>query len=211
MLEHDFYADPTVFDQLKSEAAGWLCTRLEKLCPYAWTIGFSLLGLVFLSIATGVFAVLLLQRFGGEPASVLNQSLAQAVTMMIALLAAQVVFKQALAAWPRQVEMPVRLRFLMRFFGFSVPSWRRQRAAHQEVRRIRPDRRRTPASEQQAIQDFFAGVRAAGVNVTIARTLFAAGIRSVDRLCTISDRQLQAIRGVGPATVRKLRKHFPAR
>ncbi|MFQ5643788.1 MAG: helix-hairpin-helix domain-containing protein [Thiogranum sp.] len=210
MLKHDFYAHPTVFDQLQNEAGGWFCARFGKLCPYAWTIGFGVLGLVFLSIAMVVFAVLLQQRFAGDTVTVLNQSLAQAVTMMIALLAAQVVFKQALDAWPRQIEMPLRLRFLAVFLGFRVPR-KAVSAARRTARKAGPERRKTPVSEQQAIQEFFSGVRAAGVNVTIARTLFTAGVRSVDHLCAISDSRLYKIHGVGPATVRKLRKHFPAR
>ncbi len=208
MPKHDFYADPTVFDQLRSDAGSWLCARFEKLCPYAWTLGFGVLGLVFLSIAMVVFAVLLQQRFGGDTPAMMNQSLAQAVTMMIALLAAQVVFKQTLDAWPRQIDMPARLRFLAAHLGFRVPP-KPLPAVRRKVRKTVPDRRKTPVSEQQAIQEFFAGVRAAGVNVTIARTLFAAGVRSVDQLRAIGDHQLRRIRGVGPATVGKLRKQFP--
>jgi hypothetical protein len=207
MLKHDFYADPTVFDQLKNDAGNWFCTRFEKLCPYSWTIGFCMLGLVFLSIATFVFVSLLQQRLGGDANSVLNQSLAQAVTMMIALLAAQAIFKQALDAWPKQIEMPARLRFVTAYLGFRAPAppgpvapAKAHRSAH-----TRPD---APVSEQQATQEFFAGVRAAGVNVTIARTLFAAGVRSVDQLRAAGDHQLHNIRGIGPATVRKLRAYF---
>lgn len=209
MLKHDFYADPTVFDQLKNDAGNWICTRLEKLCPYSWTIGFGMLGLVFLSIATLVFISMLQQRLGVAAPSVLNQSLAQAVTMMIALLAAQVVFKQALAAWPRQIEMPARLRFVALFLGFRAPAPLRPTApetAHGPAH-SRPD---APVSDRQATQEFFAGVRAAGVNVTIARTLFAAGVRSADHLRTVDNRQLHTIRGVGPATVHKLRAYFNA-
>jgi len=207
MLKHDFYADPTVFDQLKNDVGNWFCARVGKLRPYGWTISFCLLGLVFLSIATGVFIFLLQQRLGGDTPAVLNQSLAQAVAMMIALLAAQVVFKQALSAWPTHIEMPVRLRFAAACLGFRTPE-PPVRAVPEKTResaRTRPD---APLSEQQAIQEFFAGVRAAGVSVTIAKSLFAAGMRSADRLHAARDGQLHRIRGVGPATVRKLRAHF---
>jgi len=207
MLKHDFYADPTVFDQLKNDAVNWFCARFGKLCPYSWTISFCMLGLVFLSVATAVFVSLLQQSLGGEAPSVLNQSLAQAVTMMIALLAAQVVFKQALDAWPRQFEMPNRLRFAAACLGFKIPE-PSVRAVPEKVRvsaRTRPD---ASDSDQQAIQEFFAGVRAAGVSVTIAKSLFAAGMRSADRLHAARDAQLHRIHGVGPVTVRKLRTHF---
>ncbi|GMQ87813.1 MAG: hypothetical protein BMS9Abin08_1021 [Gammaproteobacteria bacterium] len=209
MLKHDFYADPTVFDQLKNDAGNWFRARFEKLRPYSWTIGFGLLGLVFLSIAAVVFVVLLQQRLGGDAASVLNQSLAQAVTMMIALLAAQVVLKQALAAWPRQMEMPARLRFVAVYLGFRTPAPPGV-AVSEKVRASTHPRPDEPVSEQQATQEFFAGVRAAGVNVTVARSLFAAGMRSADHLRAIGNRRLYRIHGVGPATVRKLRAHFSA-
>jgi len=209
MLKHDFYADPTVFDQLKSDAGNWCCARLEKLRPYSWTLGFGLLGLVFLTIATVVFVVLLQQRLGGDTGSVLNQSLAQAATMLIALLAAQAVFKQALDAWPRQIEMPARLRFVAVYLGFRTPT-RPESTASRKARRPAHTRPDALVSEQQMIQEFFAGVRAAGVNVAIAKTLFAAGIRSADHLCAARDRHLHNIHGVGPATVRKLRAYFNA-
>jgi len=209
MLKHDFYADPTVFDQLRNDAGNWFCARIGKLRPYAWTLSFCLLGLVFLSIATGVFIFLLQQRLGGDAPTVLNQSLAQAVTMMIALLAAQVVFKQALSAWPRHIEMPIRLRYAAAWLGFKTPE-PPIRAVPEKARVAARTRPNTRDSEQQAILDFFAGVRAAGVNVTIAKSLFAAGMRSADRLHAARDGQLHRIRGVGPATVRKLRAHFSA-
>jgi len=209
MREHDFYADPTVFDQLKNDAGNWFCRRFEKLCPFLWAIGFCILGLVFALIATLVFVSLLQLRLGAGTASGLNQSLAQAVTVMIALLAAQVVFKQALDAWPRQIEMPARLRFAALFLGFMVPGPAAPAKAPESTHTGPQDA--APVSERQLRQEFFAGVRAAGVNVTIARTLFAAGVRSADQLRAAGDRELQKIHGVGPATVHKLRAYFTAR
>jgi len=207
MLKHDFYADPTVFDQLRNDIGNWFCARFVKLSPYAWTTSFCLLGLVFLSIATGVFIFILQQHLGGDTSSVLNQSLAQAVTMMIALLAAQVVFKQALRAWPRHIEMPIRLRFAAACLGFSTPE-PPARAVPEKTRVSARTCPAAPVSEQQAVQEFFAGVREAGVSVAIAKSLFAAGLRSADHLHAARDGQLHRIRGVGPATVRKLRAHF---
>ena len=207
MLKHDFYADPTVFDQLKNDAGNWFCARLEKLSPYSWAGSFCILGLVFLSIAVAVFGALLQQRLGGNTPAALNQSLAQGVTMVIALLAAQVVFKQALEAWPGQVEMPARLRSIAAWLGYSTPAPQRPAVA-EKVRGSKRARLDVPHPDQQAIQEFFAGVRAAGVNVTIAKSLFAAGMRSADHLRAIGDHRLHRIHGVGPATVRKLRTHF---
>ena len=70
------------------------------------------------------------------------------------------------------------------------------------------EKRSQPGPDGEALQRFFAGVRAAGVNVAIAKALFTAGIRSPQQLMAASDRRLVAIRGVGPATVRKLRAQF---
>jgi len=209
MLKHDFYADPTVFDQLKNDAGNWLCVRLEKLRPYSWSGSFCILGLVFLSVAAAVLVALLQQRLGANTPSTLNQSLAQAVTIVIALLAAQVVLSQALDAWPRQVEMPARLCSIAAWLGYStpVPLQPAEPVKTHRSTRARPD---APLPEQQAIQEFFAGVRAAGVNVAVAKSLFAAGMRSADHLRAIGDRRLHRIHGVGPATVRKLRAHFSA-
>ena len=64
------------------------------------------------------------------------------------------------------------------------------------------------AATAQEIRMFFVGARAAGVNVAIAKALFAAGIRSVKHLRASADEQLLQIHGVGPATVRRLRSHF---
>ncbi len=63
-------------------------------------------------------------------------------------------------------------------------------------------------ADRQAVQEFFTGVRAAGVNVAIAKALFTAGVRTIQHLDCIADSELYDIHGVGPATVRKLRSHF---
>lgn len=199
MPKHDFYADPTLFDQWQEDAGNWFSRRLEKLCPYAWSMGFAALGLVFLSTAAGILITMLQQSLAGDVTPhAWSRLLAQVVTLAIALVATQSLFRQAVEAWPEQIAMPARLHAPVRWLGFAVPVAvvAQQRT---EVLSV-PDR--------QATQEFLAGVRAAGVNVTIARALYAAGIRSVRHLRVARDEQLRRIHGVGPATVRRLRVHF---
>lgn len=66
----------------------------------------------------------------------------------------------------------------------------------------------SPVDDGRGIQDFLSRVRAAGVNVSIARALFTAGIRSEKHLRSVDDAKLLGIHGVGPVTVGKLRACF---
>jgi len=208
MPKHEFYADPTLFDQWQEEAGNWFSCRLEKLYPYAWSLGFAALGLVFLSTAAGILVTLLQQNLFGAGSTATSRLLAQVVTLAIALVAAQYLFRQALDAWPEQAAMPVQLHVLVRWLGFDVPApvgtEKSVQAGARKEQRVRP----LSVAERQAAQEFLAGVRAAGVNVTIARALYAAGIRSARHLQLARDGQLRRIHGVGPATVRRLRVHF---
>lgn len=196
MTKHEFYADPTLFDHWQSSAGNWLCAQGGKLCPYGWVIAFATFGGLLVSISLAILGVSLHDTLGRQ-APAWNQSLAQGVIAVVALAAAQVLFQRALEAWPRNTRIPRQVLRAAQWVG-----WRPVRA----VVRNAPNARRS--GEREAIQAFFAGVREAGVNVTIARALFAAGIRSPRQLQQASDAQLAAIRGVGPATVCKLRQHF---
>ncbi len=211
MQEHEFYADPTVFDYWQSRAGSWFCGHLRKLRPYGWTLAFTAMAALFALTAFSVFGWTLAGRMGGEAQMAWNQSLAQVITIMMALIACQALLQQALQSWPAGVTMPRRLRRLVRQCGWVVPA-----TALPPVRQPRPapgarkpERRKvTTASERAAVQEFFSGVRAAGVNVSIARSLFNAGVRTPLQLCRASDERLLTIRGVGPVTVRKLRAYF---
>ena len=55
---------------------------------------------------------------------------------------------------------------------------------------------------------YLAGLRCAGVNVSIARALVSAGYLSAAAVERVSDAQILAIRGVGPATLKKIRACF---
>lgn len=201
MSKHEFYADPTLFDHWQSSAGNWLCAHGGRLCPYAWTLVFALLGAVLMSVSITVLGVSLHDTVTRLD-SVWNQRLAQGITAVVALAAAQTLFRRALDAWPRDTRIPRPVRRAARYVG-----WRPARHGVATSPALgEPSIHRS--AEREAIQAFFSGVRDAGVNVTIARALFSAGIRSPQQLQHASNSQLAAIRGVGPATVRKLRIRF---
>jgi Helix-hairpin-helix domain len=195
MSEHEFYADPTLFDHWQSSAGNWLCALGGKLCPYAWVIAFAALGGVLVVISLAVLGISMHDTV--DPAGTTwNRSLAQGITSVVALAAAQTLFRRALDAWPRDAGIPRAVRRAARYVGWRWPGVGSRKP-------VSPT-----AAEHEAIQAFFSGVREAGVNMSIARALLVAGIRSPRQLRDASDSQLTAIRGVGPATVRKLRARF---
>jgi len=203
MVEHEFYADPTVFDLWQDRAGGWFSVWADRVSPYAWCIGFFTVAITFVLVALGVFFTTLLNHVGADTPLYWNQSLAQSVTICMALIAANYSLRQALRVWPEHVALPKRLQMLNGVYGRGFKEAERSVSSPQAavpLAQIQVD--------AQAIQAFFAGVRAAGVNVAIAKALFDAGIRSARHLCSASDEQLLDIRGVGPATVRKLRACF---
>ncbi|VAW74403.1 hypothetical protein MNBD_GAMMA15-1364 [hydrothermal vent metagenome] len=211
MQDHEFYADPTVFDYWQRRVGDWFCGHSRKLRPYGWALAFTSMAVLFALTAFAMFGATLAGRMGGEGQMAWNQSMAQVITIMIALLACQVLLQQALRSWPTGITMPRRLRRLVRQCGWEVPVMAlpsSSRPRH-SPRTRRPERRKASiASERAAVQAFFSGVRAAGVNVSIARALFNAGIRTPLQLCSASDERLLSIRGVGPVTVCKLRTQF---
>ena len=204
MSKHEFYADPTLFDQWHSTAGNWLGAKADKVRPYAWVISFAVLGAVLVSISMVLIGISLQDAAAYvEPAW--NQSLARGVTSVVALATSQWLFRQALNAWPSDVAFPRHLSNAAGYIGWR-PAPRLKRSEPSVPKQALQG---APAGlDREAVQAFLAGVRAAGVNVAIAKALFAAGIRSPQRLRAAHDSELVAIRGVGPATVRKLRAQF---
>ncbi len=204
MMKHDFYADPTVFDYWQNNARDWICERFGRLCPYAWSFAFLLIGLSCALIGISVFLNMLVQAVGGLNPVAWNQLAAQTLTLLIALIATPAPFKLALKAWPER-QLPDSM---------AAATTRRGRDTGDSMGEPPQDAAPVPPAvnpaEHEAVQDFFAEVRAAGVNVAIAKTLFGAGIRSAQQLRNVSDPDLLNIRGVGPATLHRLRTHFKA-
>lgn len=204
MGEDDFYADPTVFDQWQYETGNWCCSRIEMLRPYAWLTSFAVLGLIFLCTALGVCLHALQSSLAADIEPLWNQLLAQGVTVVMALIAAHSLFRQAVHAWPDYIQLPDWMARIARLF-------RPQQAARPGLVRAPAEAQKPSANvavNRQAVQEFFSGVRAAGINVAIAKALFAAGVRSAYHLSRAPDHYLHSIHGVGPATVRKLRAYF---
>lgn len=202
MREHEFYAHPTLFDEWHATLALWLCRQNEKFGPYAWVAGFACLGAAMLVISAAALAVTVHASASGAGVS-WNQSLAQGVTAVVALAVAQAMFRQALGAWPQDRSIPVRMRHAARYVGWQPVAPRADSPVATSARK-RPQSR----VQSESLRAFFAGVRDAGVNVSIAKALFIAGIRSPAHLRAASDQMLLSIHGVGPATVRRLRAQF---
>lgn len=198
MVRDEFYADPTLFDHWRYHIASWLEQQGIRLRPYAWTLAFTLpavlLGVISLLEAGSLLYALSLWS-GHTP---WNQWLASGITLAAALCATHWLVQRALEAWPAASPLPAGLRVLTRRFGLRPPPV----VCH-------ADSQCATFRDRQALMAFFSGVKAAGVNVKIARALLKAGIRSPRQLQRASDRQLAAIHGVGAATVRKLRQQFP--
>jgi hypothetical protein len=205
MREHEFYADPTVFDHWHARLAEWFFVCSEKVGPYAWVIAFAALGSAMVMVSITALGAMAHDNLAGATVA-WNQSLARGLTVLIGLLAAQRLFRQALGAWPGQERVPQQLQNAGRYVG-----WRRESTARPSgdaagnAAPVMKDRRKPQSASVKA---FSAGVRASGVNVSIARALFAAGIRSPRQVQLASDEQLQTISGVGPATISKLRAQF---
>lgn len=201
MPKHDFYAEPTVFDHWQSRVECWLSDCGEKFAPYLWFGAFCGLALTFFLVAMGVFLNLLQYRFGIPPQG-WNQSMAQGVTVITALLASQHLWYQAMLALPADANLPLYMQAVLNLVVGSGTIDRGNSADRADG--TQPDNR----NADPTLQEFFAGVRGAGVNVSVARALFIAGIRSPRQLRACTDGQLLELRGIGPATVRKLRNHF---
>ena len=204
MSDHEFYADPTVFDLWQDRTGGWFSVRIARLRPYLWSVAFSGLAMLLLGIALSVLGFSLYQRVQSGAGPGWNQSLAQWLTVLMALLACHGLLEQALTAWPGERAFPPQLRKLVWLCGFRAPV----PAERPAVAAAGALNTGSQAATAQEIRMFFVGARAAGVNVAIAKALFAAGIRSVSHLRASADEQLLQIHGVGPATVRRLRSHF---
>ena len=204
MPKHEFYADPTLFDQWQNTASNWLCAKGDKVCPYAWAITFAVLGAVLVAVSMVLIGVSLHDTVA-DSGPAWNQSLARGITSVVALATAQALLRQSLDAWPRDVAFPEQLCRVARYLGWPPA----QGLQSSDLNALKPPPKPLPvAIDREAVQAFFAGVRAAGVNVVIAKALFTAGIRSPQQLLAATDDELVAIRGVGTATVRKLRAQF---
>ncbi len=214
MIRDEFYADPTLFDHWRDGIAIRLEQQAARLRPYAWVLAFALPAVLLGAISLVEFVAFLHSLSQGSHAA-WNQIFADVITLAAALVAMRLLLQRALEAWPAVQPLPHRLGAVAKHLGLRLPRIERRTVERRGTERCSTERRAGSDSnasfrERQALMAFFSGVKAAGVNVRIARALLKAGIRSPRQLQQASDRQLAAIHGVGVATVRKLRRQFPA-
>ncbi len=176
MQRQNLYQETTLFDQLREWLFEAIRQRLPRKREAQW--GMSLMGAGFCLGASALVLVFHI-AFAGL---VWNQYLAQGVAAAGLCVAAW----RLLLAGEQALRRPVR----------RVGQWRRRHVTP-------PVERRDPRNAEA--RAFFERLRAAGVNVRIARALVTGGVRSAERVRAMTDEELLAIRGVGPATVRKLR------
>ena len=183
---HDYYADPTLFDRCHALLADRARRLLQRTRPYYWGWGFALVAsLCYLSVAL-IVAEMAVAGAAVAVGAAWPQALASSIGALMALGGGTFFQRLARAALP-------------------APPGPKPRKAAAPAQRPRPA---ATAPGRAEVQQFFREVRAAGVNVSIARALFAAGIRTVAQVRGCDDRELLRIHGVGPATVRRLRARF---
>lgn len=187
IVADDDYADPTVFDQWHAGFKAGAGRFSRRLAPYGWGLTFHLFALAcYLALAMIVADFAVAGVTAG--AAIGTKSLAATIGAVLALVTGTHFQRAAGVAWPSARE--------------PQPA-----SALAEVRPAVVERRRDLRAREEA-RVFLEALRQAGVNVTIARALVRAGIRGTGKLKCTSDIQLLAIRGVGPATVARLRRHF---
>lgn len=198
MMElHSSYRQATIFDQL------WLALARSLRRP-AWLQGRRAWGWAF-GLLAGLFGVIgaafLLDALAPTAGNSALASLGSALLSLgvfrhfarcaLPLLQAHGARHRAVPARPVPVPGVVRP-------AAGVP------AAAATSDRIRPVSTLSVA-ERRA---YLAGLRCAGVNVSIARALVSAGYLSAAAVERASDAQILAVRGVGPATLKKIRACF---
>ncbi|MFA7387463.1 MAG: helix-hairpin-helix domain-containing protein [Thiohalobacteraceae bacterium] len=200
-LRHDeLYCDRTWFDALGARCAQQIGRCIPQNRAEIWTHAFALFAALCVAWAAGLATQCMLFDL---PA---NQCLAQLVAAGLLLAAARhflvATGTSARGALPRRTSMARDRRRTL--CESTQPS-----AASRIAASGRPNG--MPAERSMVESDarlFFEAVKAAGINVRIARTLYAAGFRSAAQVRACEDARLLAINGIGKATLRKLRVQF---
>lgn len=201
MTDDDFYADPTIFDRWQKSAAGWFGAWFAKIRRYSWVVALFAGGAVLLATAICLLLFSVWTRIGSGPTASWNVFFAQWLTVWLALLTAYHLLQHTAAAWPMNEAVPRRVVVLLRWIG-ALPARQGGAALGRTVG--------VPVVSQVVADDseskrFLLALRAIGVSVGVARSLSAAGIRCTRQLRATPDADLLRVRGVGPATLRRLR------
>jgi hypothetical protein len=200
--DDDFYADPTIFDRCQRIAAGCFSARFVRIRRYAWVVALFVAAAVLLATATWLLLFSVWTRIGSEPTSSWNASFAQWLAVWLALLTAHQLLQYTARAWPMDAAVPGRVAMIFGWIG-TLPARPGGDAA---LERTTADLvvSRVDADDSES-KRFLLALRALGVSVGVAKSLSAAGIRCTRQLRGMPDVDLLRIRGVGPATLRRLR------
>jgi hypothetical protein len=197
----ELYQDPTWFDAL----GAWCLHHCRRCLPrqraQLWTTGFTLFAALCVTWAAGLATHCVVYELPW------NQCAAQLLAAGMLLIAARhflvATESSARGALPRN-KLVTRSR---------EPDKAQPQVVSRTRTRVAPvhgPRSPTPATVQAGAdpQLFFRAVKAAGINVRIARALYAAGFRNGEQVRACADAHLLAIPGIGPGTLRKLRVQF---
>lgn len=191
-FRHDeLYQDPTWFDAL----GAWCLQHCRRCLPRRradlWTSGFALFASLCVAWAAGLATHCVVYELP------FNQCVAQLAAAGMLLVAARH-FLAATGASARGA-LP-RHKLVTRSPETAAERPRAEPPIHASA---------IPAGPAGADpQEFFRAVKTAGINVRIARALYAAGFRSAEQVRACEDARLLAVAGVGHATLRKLRVQF---
>ena len=194
---HSSYRQATVFDQLWLALARGLRRPAWLHGRRAWGWTFGALALLFGLIAAA-FLLDTLTPGGG------NSALA---SLGSALLSLGVFRHFARCALPLLQPGPAARRVTARRAAAAPARTPVPAVPAAQVAAPAPAR---PASGLSAAERraYLAGLKTAGVNLRIARSLVSAGYLSREAVRRASDAEILAIRGVGPATLKKIRACF---
>ena len=209
-FRHDeLYCDRTWFDALGARCAQQVVRCIPQNRAEIWTHAFALFAALCVAWAAGLATQCMLFEL---PA---NQCLAQLVAAGLLLAAARhflaATGMSARGALPRRKPV-VRDRCKTRGESTQPSTASRLAASGPPAKSAAGGRPNGMSAERSTVESdarlFFEAVKAAGINVRIARTLYAAGFRSAAQVRACEDARLLAIDGIGKATLRKLRVQF---
>lgn len=197
----NLYQDRTWFDELGERLMQQIMLRLPRADGRLWTTGFALFACVCVAWAAGLATHCVVFELSW------NQSVAQLLAALMLLVAA----RHFLAATGLSAASTRAERKLIRRAQRRPVVIERRIEAPQAVAvnaDVSAPQPSAPVQPKESPKAFFREVKAAGINVRIARALYSAGFHSAQQVRESSDAKLLAAPGVGKGTLRKLRLKF---
>jgi large subunit ribosomal protein L24e len=100
-----------------------------------------------------------------------------------------------------------KVRWTRRYVkALQVQAPKRAAEPRPEVRAPKKTSKRAPKEDREAVLEAF--LQIPGVRKPVAEALWEAGFTSVERLKEAKEEELLEVKGVGPATARKILEHF---